>query len=90
MKIDLTEEMVQNILEVSFGRICSLKEKIRILNDWMKLCAPIKSESEVRRRKIRLNDLKDQLRKAEEVHEVFNGFISDDEETKPGGNKNEI
>lgn len=51
MQINLSEEMVQNILEVSFGRISSLRYSIKTLEDWLVNYSSIKSESEIRRKK---------------------------------------
>lgn len=74
MQINLSEEMVQNILEVSFGRISSLRYSIKTLEDWLVNYSSIKSESEIRRKKVRLADLNEQLNKAIAVHELFGGL----------------
>lgn len=78
MEINLSEDMIQSICEVSFARINDLDEKIQlakaniISNEWRG-----ENDSRIRRSKAFLNQCLQSKEKAQEVHSFFSEISTD-------------
>lgn len=66
MEINLSEEMIEKICRVSFGRMQDLKEKEKITRDSIAV-----GQANIRRKHIHLKDIETAMEEANKVHELF-------------------
>lgn len=72
MEINLSEEMIEKITCVSFGRLQGLKEKEKNTKEWMAV-----GETQIKRKHMQLEEIKKAKADAEEVHDLFRSMMEE-------------